>query len=243
MFCQDSAGFFPQPWLDHFFKDCRDLLEMKARKSEGKRVISASVDRILENIDLLPELYGYIKGKTVLEIDYKPYEEEQVTLMFHPHFLKEYNGRWHLFGHAEDREPEFGYNIALDRIRSKPRERHKVKYIAPPARFYEQYFKDIVGVSRTKDSEVCDITVRAHLYYIYKLTETKPVHHTQCTVTQWGEHEDGTYGEFSMRVEVNNEFMGRILQMGDGLEVVSPAEVREKFRCRVLGMADLYRDK
>ena len=49
----------------------------------------------------------------VLEIDYKPYDEEEVTLMFHSHYLKEYNGRWHLFGHAEGKEPEYGYNIAL----------------------------------------------------------------------------------------------------------------------------------
>ena len=48
-----------------------------------------------------------------MEIEYKPYDEEQVTLLFHPHYLKEYNGRWHLFGHAEGRVPEFGYNIAL----------------------------------------------------------------------------------------------------------------------------------
>ena len=40
----------------------------------------------------------------VLEIDYKPYDEEEVTLMFHPHYLKEYNGRWHLFGQVMQKE-------------------------------------------------------------------------------------------------------------------------------------------
>ena len=100
-FCQDSAGFFPKSWLEYFFKDCQDLLDIKAKRQKGEQVISASLDRILTNIEFLPSLYEAITSKTVLEIDYKPFDEEEVTLMFHPHSLKEYNGRWHLFGHAE----------------------------------------------------------------------------------------------------------------------------------------------
>ena len=30
-FCQDSAGFFPQSWLDYYFLDCKDLLEIKEK--------------------------------------------------------------------------------------------------------------------------------------------------------------------------------------------------------------------
>lgn len=57
---------------------------------------------------------------------------------------------------------------------------------------------------------------------------------------------DGTYGEFSVQVEVNDEFVGRILQMGAGLEIVSPQivspqNVREKFKRRVEALADLYK--
>lgn len=52
---------------------------------------------------------------------------------------------------------------------------------------------------------------------------------------------DGMYGEFSVQVEVNDEFVGRILQMGAGLEIVSPQNVREKFIRRVEALADLYK--
>lgn len=57
---------------------------------------------------------------------------------------------------------------------------------------------------------------------------------------------DGTYGEFYVQVEVNDEFVGRILQMGAGLEIVSPQivspqNVREKFKRRVEALADLYK--
>lgn len=239
-FCQDSAGFFPKSWLEYFFKDCQDLLEMRVRKQNGQQVISASLDRILSNIEYLPMLYEAIVNKQVLEIDYKPFGGEQETLTFHPHYLKEYNGRWNLFGHAEDHSPENGYNIPLDRIQTKPREKSKIEYIPAPPMFYEQFFKDIVGVSHTKNAVKYDIVIRAHTYYIYKLTETKPIHQPQETITPWGEHEDGTYGEFSVHVEVNNEFIGRILQMGAGLEIMSPDEVREEFKQRVKDLAKLY---
>ncbi|MBR1940917.1 MAG: WYL domain-containing protein [Bacteroidaceae bacterium] len=239
-FCQDSAGFFPKSWLEYFFKDCQDLLEMKARRRKGEQVISTSLDRILTNIEYLPMLYEAIVNKQVLEIDYKPYEGGQETLIFHPHYLKEYNGRWNLFGHAESHTPENGYNIPLDRIQTRPREKSRIEYHSAPPLFYEQLFKDIVGVSHTKDSIKYNIVVRAHTYYIFKLTDTKPIHKTQKIVTPWGEYEGGTYGEFSLQVEVNNEFIGRILQMGSGLEIVSPKEVRDIFKNRVECLAKLY---
>lgn len=241
-FCQDSAGFFPESWLEYFFKDCQDLLDIKAKKRKGEQVISASLDRILTNIDYLPILYEAIVDKQVLELDYKSFGGEQETLIFHPHYLKEYNGRWNLFGHADGHSPEIGYNVPLDRLQSRPREKSRVEYIAAPPMFYEEFFKDIVGVSHTKDNAKHDVVIRAHTYYIYKLTETKPIHPSQKIVTPWGEHEDNTYGEFSVCVELNNEFIGRILQMGAGLEIVSPKEARDLFSERVQKLADLYKE-
>ena len=242
-FCQDSAGFFPKSWLEYFFKDCQDLLDMKAKRQKGEQVISASLDRILTNIEYLPSLYEAITSKTVLEIDYKPYDEEEVTLMFHPHYLKEYNGRWHLFGHAEGKEPEYGYNIALDRIQSKPRERSMVEYVPAPKHFYDEFFKDIVGVSHMKDARKEHIVIRARSLYIFKLMDTKPIHQSYTVVKPYAQYVDGEYAEFSVDVEPNNEFFGRILQMGAGLEIVSPESVRDEIAQRVHEMDDLYPKK
>ena len=239
-FCQDSAGFFPKSWLEYFFKDCQDLLDIKAKRQKGEQVISASLDRILTNIEFLPSLYEAITSKTVLEIDYKPFDEEEVTLMFHPHYLKEYNGRWHLFGHAEGKEPEYGYNIALDRIRSKPRERARVEYVPAPKHFYDEFFKDIIGVSHVKDSEKEHIIIRAHKHNIFKLMDTKPLHQSYAVVKPYAQYDDGEYAEFSVDVEPNNEFYGRVLQMGAGLEIISPVSIRNEIAQRAHNLADLY---
>lgn len=239
-FCQDSAGFLPFSWLEYFFKDCQDLIEIKVKKQKGEQVISSSIDRILTNIDYLPMLYEAIINKQVLEIEYKPYEEVQETLIFHPHYLKEYNGRWHLFGHAEGHTPQNGYNISLDRIQSRPREKSRIEYMAAPPMFYEHFFKNIVGVSHIKNAVVENITIRAHTYYIYKLTDSKPIHNTQKVLRPFDEYEDGNYGEFLVQVEVNNEFIGRILQMGAGLEIISPYHVRDEFMKRIHELVNLY---
>lgn len=240
-FCIDSAGFFPSSWIEFFFEDTLDLLKITKRKKSGEQFIASSIDRELTNIELLPMLYEAIKNKRVLSVEYKPYDEDPMTLEFHPHILKEHNGRWFLLGHAVGKEPEWGYNLALDRIVGQPQLLPvKTEYVNSPKGFYHEFFKDIVGVSHFKNTEATDIVVRATKHNIYRLVETKRIHHSQQVVKPFNEYEDGTYGEFKLHVELNNEFIGRILQMGDGLVVVSPKRIREIFKQRVASLAELY---
>lgn len=240
-FCQDSAGFFPDVWLEYYFMDYQDLLSIKTRKKKGEQVISSSIDRYQTNIEYLPMLYEWIKNSQVLSIDYKPYDDEMVTFLFHPHYLKEYNGRWHLFGFAEQPEAKEGVDLALDRIANRPREVYKKEFVRAPERFYESFFQNRVGVSHHDNSSPEEIHIRAHSLYIYGLMETKKLHESQKTILPFGDHEDGDYGEFTVYVEINNEFIGRILQMGDCLEIVSPQNVRDLFRERVQKIAELYK--
>ena len=242
-FCQDSEGFFPMSWLEYFFRDSRDLLEIKRRRRSGKQVMSASLDRRLDNIDLLPQLYEAIVKQTVLRIIYKPYEKEIQELVFHPHFLKEYNGRWFLLGHSEGYDkPTYGYNIALDRIVKKPVPLWGRTFLAPPEQFYQDYFKKLVGVTHKDGNIPVSVRMRASTFYIFKLLETKPLHESQQTTVEYGNHADGTYGEFTLLVELNEELEARILQMGYGLEVKEPIELREKLRDDIRRMMLLYEE-
>lgn len=70
--------------------------------------------------------------------------------------------------------------------------------------------------------------------------DTKPLHSTYEVVKPFDEYKDGKYAEFSVDVEMNNEFIGRVLQMGAGLEVMSPLEVRDEFIERVSDLASHY---
>lgn len=241
-FCIDSAGFFPTSWVEYFLEDTLDLLKITRRKKSGEQSIVSSVDRELKNIELLPLLYDAIRNKEVLSIEYQPTGKEVKTIEFHPHILKEYNGRWFLFGFAKTEVPDMAHNLALDRIRGMNTIKG-TEYIAAPRNFYLDYFKDIIGVTRNKEEKGAeDIVFRARNPKMFNLIETKKLHPSQITVKPYGEYDGVNYGEFQIHVEVNNELIGRILQMGAGLEVISPSTVRDVFRQRSANIADLYKD-
>ena len=118
-----------------------------------------------------------------------------------------------------------------------------VEYVPAPKLFYDDFFKDIVGVSHVKDAKKEHIVIRAHSLYIYKLIDTKPLHRSYAMVKPYTQYDDGEYAEFSVDIEPNKEFYGRILQMGAGLEVVSPDCVRNEIAQRVHDLAELYPQK
>lgn len=246
-FCLDSAGFFPKSWLEHFFKNTQELLDIKETEERGEAVMSVSVDRLKDNINLLPLLYESIKNKQIIEFDYRQqYGSEVEHRRIHPHFLHEFNGRWHLFGYEKEGEMSPA-NIAIDRIEGEvmiPKTREA--YVPAEPGFYTQYFENMLGVTHGipptsldwRESKPHHVRVRAYNKYMYGLTSSKPIHHSQ---TPCGEYDENlNYGDFDLYLELNNEFIGRILQMGPGLEIISPPEYREIFAQRVAEMAQKY---
>lgn len=234
-FCQDSAGFFPTSWLNHFFKGTQDLLDIKTSRSIGQQYIYSSVDRELDNIDLLPEIYDYIKRKKVLKIEYSPFYEDVKTVIFHPHLLKEYNGRWHVFGYSEELN-KLGSGVPIDRIINKIEVVNDITYVERPVGFYEDIFKYLIGLT-VKEHE--KVTIRAHSKYFWGLFDSKPLPN-QKVVKEFGKHEDGEYGDFEIEVTINDEFFGRILLFSPNIEIISPKSVREKMAERVKNTNKLY---
>lgn len=235
-FCQDSAGFFPTSWLNHFFKGTQDLLDIKTSRSRGQQYIYSSLDRALTNIERLPEFYEYVKGKKVLKMEYAPFYDEVKIIEFHPHLLREYNGRWQIYGFSEDLNPKMGYGISIDRI-GKVEVVKDVTFAERPQGFYEDRFKYLVGLTIKEHKQVI---VRAHSEYFWGLFKTKPLPNYK-VVKDFGNYEDGQYGDFEIDVTLNDEFFGRILQFSPGLEIISPADVREKFAARVKETFERYK--
>ena len=244
-FCQDSEGFLPEEWLEYFMKDTRDLLEIHNRKRRKQQIMGTdSACRSVRNRNLVPQLYKYIKMQRVLSVTYIPRfeDDKREQLVFHPHYLREFNGRWFLFGHAEGREPENGYNLAVDRIENVSKKYGK--WCGAPEGFYEDYFRDIVGVTHDeknqKNPEPYNVVLRAHSKYMFGLVKTCPLHHSQKIVTDFGEHDGEEYGDFELYVELNNELIGRILQKGEKLEVISPSKARDMVKDEVKKMMNRY---
>ena len=240
-FCQDSAGFIPISWFEYFFKDSLDLLEIQGIKNSGKLILNSSVDRVYTNIELLPYLYESIKEQRVLLIEYKPFEENQITIHFHPHIIKEFNGRWFVLGHAENRYPELAFNIAVDRIVKIEKVDESATYYHPPKDYYKNYFNNIIGVSHYDKSKTERVVIRIYSYYTFMLMQTKPLHHSQKIIKYYNKESNKDYGEIEINVELNNEMIGRILQMGDDIEIIEPISIRNTIRDRVINIMNRYK--
>ena len=228
-FCKASAGILPTSWFSSFFENTQLLLDANRDTKDGESRISSGLEQNLTNIDLLPVFYKAITNKQVLRFDYHRFGQEAFTLTFHPQFLKEYNGRWFVFGEA-DREPYQAYNVPLDRIVGEVSEADGVEYIPAPKGFYQEFFNNIIGVTHEKGAKVEEVIIRTKSEYQHGLLLTKPLHHSQEEVLPFGEHDGQWYGEVRLTIEPNRELRGRILLYGENLEVISPQPLREQIK-------------
>ena len=228
-FCKASAGILPASWFTSFFENTQLLLDTKRETEAGGSYIRSSFEQNLTNIDLLPVFYKAIANQQVLRFSYHPFGQESFTLTFHPQYLKEYNGRWFVFGEA-DREPYHAYNVPLDRIAGVVCVIDDVEYIPATKGFYQEYFKNIIGVTHEKGANVEEVIIRTKSEYQHGLLQTKPLHHSQKEILPFGEHEGQWYGEVSLTIEPNRELRGRIFLYSENLEVISPQLLREQIK-------------
>jgi len=237
-FCQDTAGFIPMEWIEYFFEGTKDLLNIKKVESNGEKIIYASsVNMDLKNKKFLPSIYESIKKRQVIKVKYQPYGKPANTLTVSPHVLSEYNGRWFLL--CQDIKGK-RQTLAVDRIDTFSEVKGH-EYVEAQQGFYSKFFESRVGVSDKDEEKVEDVHIRAYSGYMFHLLETKRLHGSQETCQPYDEEKG--YGEFVVRVVVNNEFIGRVLQMGGDLEVMSPDNVRQIFRDKVNDMLSRYGDE
>ena len=228
-FCKASAGILPSSWFSAYFENTQLLLDTNREVESGASHIRSSLEQNLTNIDLLPVFNKAITNKQVLRFSYQRFGQEAFQLTFHPQFLKEYNGRWFVFGEA-NREPYQAYNVPLDRIVGEVSEVSDVEYIPAPKGFYQDFFNNIIGVTHEKGAKVEEVIIRTKTEYQHGLLLTKPLHHSQKETLPFGEYEAGNYGEVRLTIEPNRELRGRILLYGENLEVISPLSLREQIK-------------
>ena len=240
-FCKASAGIMPTSWFSSFFENTQLLLDTNREEESGDGLIRSSLEQNLTNIHLLPVFYKAITDKQVLQFSYQRFGQEPFLLTFHPQYLKEYNGRWFVFGEA-DREPYQAYNVPLDRIVGEVSELDDVEYIPAPKGFYQEFFNNIIGVTHEKGAKIEDVAILTKTEYQHGLLLTKPLHHSQKETLPFGEHDGQWYGEVRLTIEPNRELRGRILLYGENLEVISPQSLREQLKGIIKHQMTQYSD-
>lgn len=240
-FCKGSLGLLPPGWFASFFDGTQQLGDAKREVREGNVFIGASYEQNLKNIDLLPQFYKYIDRQNVTSFSYAPYGKEPGVITFHPQYIKEFNGRWFVIGTKEGSEYPVDV-IPLDRIQSAVKVAEGKEYIPAKPGFYQEYFKNIVGVTHEVGCSPIHIVIKTRSCYIHGLMSTKPIHPSFEELKPYSKYEDDKfpYGLISFNIEPNREFYGRILMYGPDLEIVSPDSIRNKIRDKVKKLSRIY---
>lgn len=211
-------------------------------KTSFSHVIDLECVTGLQNLCLVKVLAKCL-GKWPISFDYMQGYENIKNFTMHPHYLKEYNSRWFLFGYVfeESGFPKI-YNFALDRIIYRKEgdiQKHQmVKCERAPRNFYQEYFKDIVGVSRSEGGIVQTITIRTKDFIVHNLIRTKPIHASQKETIPFDK--ENLVGEFTIQVIPNIELQTRLLSYGPGLYLTSGGKVQQDMRNAINKMKALY---
>lgn len=190
-----------------------------------KKVIDFEVNEFLKGIEFLSTLYQFILNKQPVVISYKSFKTETCsTFEISPHYLKQYNNRWFLFGWNHNNEMII--NLALDRIQDI--EPTNVNYVDSEINFQE-YFEDIIGVSNNLDAETDEVIIEMS-QNIIPYIRTKPLHGSQKIIGN----------KLSLEVKLNYELESLILSYGENMKVIQPEQLKESLRKRIIKLAECY---
>ncbi len=216
----DMLGRYRSPknaWLEEVISSLELRFGIKANRD---KVVSFEQNDQLRGLEFLSDLIDAIISHQPLKMTYRPYKGEELTTVIHPHYMKQYNTRWFLFG-LED-HGEYGMspvNKALDRIvKFTPA---KVPFVENDQIDYETYFDDIVGVTHDRKHPDIEHVVLRFAKERFPYVVSKPIHQSQQVVN----HEEGT---LSIDVRINRELEQNIFSFGQQVEVLSPEWFRNQ---------------
>jgi hypothetical protein len=176
-------------------------------------------------------LFQYINNQQPIALEFMDfYDETSQTFILHPYQLKQYNKNWFLISFSAEKQRI--WVSALDRIVGiEPTK--DVSFVPNPVDL-DDYFDDVIGVTRYKDEEVTKIRIKvyaASMYYVMK----KPLHHSQRYIEKASD-----YIIIELRLLWNYEIEALILSYGDNMEVLSPLSFRKKIAARVAASNQRY---
>lgn len=196
----------------------------------------------LHNLRIMAVIEDALMYQRAVHLTYSPSYRDSKQHIFHPHYMRVYNGRQYVYGRYEREEENQGrpfVALPLDRIDNASLTR-EVDYRRGDTEYYEQQMRDIMGASPNfKDSRILDVVLRTHNQTIHKLLLTKPYHHS---IREIKPFTDELPGELTIHVQHTRELDNWILHYGAGIEVISPKELRAHIAQIIDDMNKRYKD-
>jgi predicted DNA-binding transcriptional regulator YafY len=229
---QQVKGFAISEELKTVLIKLKDVIPVEKKRPA---ILFDGPDRV-EGIEILQEVFDAINNEQVIGFKYQPFTANapyEVTL--HPYLLRQYNNRWFLVGHDEEKQEIRLY--PLDRFKNGPKARPKIVFKTQQETGFDPvtYFEHVVGVTLDKKAVVEEIHLKisAGRYpYIF----TKPIHGSQQLLKTY---QDGSV-LLKLNLKINKELLGVILSFGSDVQVMKPASLKEQIREMAQKILDKY---
>ena len=201
-------------WMEEILIRLETAFKLRGNNSA---IVGFEQNPYLKGLNYFSELFRAIQNKVVLDVKYKGFKQpDSVDITFHPYYLKQYNGRWFIFGfNAGVKDIS---NLALDRI-IKISETSK-KYIQNKSIDFDEYFEDAIGVTIDKEEKPVKVSLQIS-NKLWPYIETKPIHGSQKVKSK---EENGVLIELT--VLPNYELTAYIFALGEEVKVISPYNLK-----------------
>lgn len=181
---------------------------------------AAVKDRIvLEDVpggaDFLPVIVSAIKAGRKVVMTYRRFGAESYEKTVEPYALKLFHQRWYMLAFTGRHYATYSLDRMLSLSLSD--ETFRMAEGFSPRDFFSEYF----GVL-TDDTPMAHVVVRAHNFTPDYL-RTLPIHASQRELASTAD-----YTDFSFDIRPTADFLGQLLSHGDGIEVLEPADLRQK---------------
>ena len=149
-------------------------------KSNQEHLVSFEQNEQLKGSEHLADIIDATVNHQTLEISYLTFRGKDISMTIHPYYVKQYNGRWFLYGLNE--ELNRISNLALDRIQSY--ENSEKPFRKNEQCDFSTYFDDVIGATIPNDDvkkETIGLRFSANRFpYVV----SKPIHKSQKIVDE-----------------------------------------------------------
>lgn len=208
-------GIPTNAWLEEVISNLEYRFGVKAN---SENLIAFEQNDMLKGLEHLTGIIDATINHQTLEIAYQSYWGEKRNIVVYPYYVKQYNGRWFLFGLNDEKGKIESY--ALDRIESYAC--GTKSFVENVTTDFASYFDDVIGVSVPYGDVATEEVVLRFSPQRFPYVLSKPIHSSQRVL-----FEPNTV---SISVKSNRELSQQILSFIPDVEVLSPEWLRNEIR-------------
>lgn len=206
-------GIPANAWLEEVISNLEYRFGVKANT---ENLISFEQNEMLKGLEHLSGLIDATINHHTLELTYHSYGRDNQRITASPYYIKQYNGRWFLFGFNDSKKRIENY--ALDRIEEyfiseKP-------FIKNETIDFSSFFDDVIGVSVPYNNVQTETIILRFSSKRFPYVLSKPIHKSQMVLEE-------PY-TISIKVKPNRELTQQIFSFIPDIEVLSPQWFREE---------------